>query len=211
MTNEKLARFKTEINSFFALVVMNLVFGAMAMAFGIQFIVASVTGAPGPGTGMGLRVLTGALALVGFGLGFAWVMLSAGVLRGITPIRREFHKRKGAVSDETLTCWMVRMAAHYRGNEKTIRNMVLVCTIGGFCFLLLGLLNSLEFLSFSLASGKVSLNSLLLLPAALLTLGVAVVSLISSYYLGKFSKTWGRRQDEIARSECELAEKLGRG
>jgi hypothetical protein len=211
MTNENLTRFKTEINSFFALVVMNLVFGALAMAFGIQFIVASVTGVPGAQMGMGIRAIAGALAMIGFGLGFAWVMLSARILKGINGIRREFHRQKGEISDETLTCWMVRMTAHYRGNEKTIRNMILVCTIGGFCFLFLGFLNSLEFYSLGLASGQITLNSLLLVPAALLTLGVAVVSLISSYYFRTFSKTWGLRQDEIARSECKLAENLGRG
>jgi hypothetical protein len=210
MTNEKIARFKTEINSFFALTLMNLVFGAMAMAFGIQFIVSSVTGAPGAQAGMGIRAITGALAMIGFGLGFAWVLLSARILKGITPVRREFRRHKGEISDETLTCWMVSMTAHYRGNEKTIRNMVLVCTLGGVCFLLLGLSSSLEFFSSGLASGQITLNGLLLLPAALLTLGIAVISLVSSYYLGKFSKTWGLRKDEITRSECELAEKLGR-
>ena len=101
------------------------------------------------------------------------------------------------------------MTAHYRGNKKTIRNMILVCTLGGFCFLILGVLNSLEFFSFSLSSGSFSLNNYLLIPSALLTLGVAMVSLLSSYYFTKFSKTWDHREDEISRSESELAEKLG--
>jgi lipopolysaccharide export LptBFGC system permease protein LptF len=39
-----LTRFKSELNSFFALILANLVFGAMAMAFGLQFIVGSVLG-----------------------------------------------------------------------------------------------------------------------------------------------------------------------
>ena len=71
MTKENLARFKTEINSFFALVLLNLVFGAMAMAFGMQFIVTSVMGLTGGQAAVGLRVLTGAIAMVSFGLGLS--------------------------------------------------------------------------------------------------------------------------------------------
>ena len=102
------------------------------------------------------------------------------------------------------------MTAHYRGNEKTIRNMILVCTLGGFCFLILGLLNSLEFFSVGLSSGSFSLNNYLLIPSALLTLSVAIVSLASSFWFMKFSKTWDIRQEEISRSEQELAKTLGR-
>ncbi len=50
MTTENLTRFKNEINRFFALVLRNLVFGAMAMAFGMQFIVTSVLGMTGTKT-----------------------------------------------------------------------------------------------------------------------------------------------------------------
>jgi hypothetical protein len=209
MMPENLPRFKKEINCFFALVLLNLVFGAMAMAFGMQFIVASILGLTGLQGTIILRALTGAFAMVCFGLGFSWVLFSAKILKGITMIRREFRDHQGPVPEETLTCWIVRMTAHYRGNKKTIRNMILVCTLGGFCFLTLGLLNSLEFFSFSLSSGSFSLNSYLLIPATLLTLGVAMVSLLSSYYFMKFSKTWDNREDEISRSESELAEKLG--
>ena len=210
MTKENLARFKTEINSFFALILLNLVFGAMAMAFGMQFIVTSVLGLTGGQATVGLRVLTGVIAMVSFGLGLSWVLFSARILKGITLIRREFRHHKGPVPDETLTCWIVRMTAHYRGNEKTIRNMILVCTLGGFCFLILGLLNSLEFFSIGLSSGSFTLNNYLLIPSALLTLGVAIVSLASSFWFMKFSKTWDIRQEEISRSEQELAKTLGR-
>jgi hypothetical protein len=210
MTEENLVRFKKEINSFFALVLLNLVFGAMAMAFGMQFIVASVLGLTMGQTTLVLRMLIGAFSMVCFGLGLSWVLYSARVLKGITMIRREFRYHKGPVPDETLTCWIVRMIAHYRGNGKTIRNMILVCTLGGFCFLLLGVLNSLEFFSFNLSSGSFMLNSYLLIPSALLTLGVAVVSLASSFWFTKFSKTWDLRQSEISRLEQELAKNLGR-
>jgi hypothetical protein len=209
MTPENLPRFKKEINRFFALLLLNLAFGALVMAFGMQFIVTSVLGQTGIQASAILRALTGIFAMVCFGLGLSWVLFSARILKGITQIHREFRDHKGPVPEETLTCWIVRMTAHYRGNKKTIRNMILVCTLGGFCFIILRVLNNLEFFSFSLSSGSFSLNNYLLIPSASLTLGIAMVSLLSSYYFMKFSKTWDNREDEISRSESELAEKLG--
>ena len=44
MNNDTVSQFKNELNTFFVLVLMNLVFGALAMAFGMQFMVTSVLG-----------------------------------------------------------------------------------------------------------------------------------------------------------------------
>ena len=49
MTDETFKRFRSELNSFFILIILNLVFGALAMAFGVQFIVTSGTQHSGRG------------------------------------------------------------------------------------------------------------------------------------------------------------------
>ncbi len=201
MTDETFRRFRSELNSFFILILLNLVFGALAMAFGVQFIVTSVLGVLG-GEGLTLfRIGAGILSLISFGLGISWVTSSARMLGSITEIRSEFQNLKGPVSDETVTSGIVRMVAHYRENRKTIDRMILVCTLGGVCFFVLGILNSVEFFSISLSSGRFTLNNYLLIPSALLTLGIALVSLLSSYYFSKFSKIWDLRLEETARSE----------
>jgi hypothetical protein len=210
MTAKNLVQFKSELNSFFALILLNLVFGALAMAFGMQFIIASITGLMAGQATIEFRALAGAISLVSFGLGLMWVRSSAKILKGITGIRREFRNREEPVPDETLTCWIVRLVAHYRENRKTIRTMIIVCTAGGFCFLALGIINSLEFISISFASATFTLNSYLLIHSAFLALGVGLVSLASSFYFTQFSRTWDLRQEEISRREHELAEKLGR-
>jgi len=87
--------------------------------------------------------------------------------------------------------------------------MILVCTLGGFCFLTLGIINALEFFSIGLSSGRFTLDNYFLIPAALLTLGIALVSLLSSYYFSKFSRTWDLRLLETARSEDILKKSLG--
>ncbi|MDD1677023.1 MAG: hypothetical protein LUQ40_04710 [Methanomicrobiales archaeon] len=209
MTEETLTRFRNELNSFFILVFLNLVFGALAVAFGVQFIVTSVLGLTGGQSVSVLRIVAGSISMVSFGLGIAWIISSAEIFEGIEEIRTELKSWMESVSDETITSGIVRMMAHYRENRKTIRTMILVCTLGGFCFLALGIINSVEFFSLSLSSGNFTLNNYLLIPSALLTLGVALVSLLSSYYFSKFSQVWDLRVQETERSEDELKKSLG--
>mgnify|MGYP001461368533 CR=1 FL=1 len=210
MTNRTFSRFKHELDTFFLLVLLNCVFGALALALGIQFIVASILGLPAGQTLSLTGIVAGAIAMVCLGLGLSWIVSSARILGGIKDIRTEFKGRAFPVPDETLISGIVRMIAHYRENRKTIQTMILVCTLCGFCFLALGIQGSLEFATISFTSGTITLNSLLLIPSALLALGIAAVSLISSYYFRNFSRTWDLRQIEISRSEHALAEKLGR-
>lgn len=210
MTSTIYSHFYHELNSFFLVTLLNVVFGALAIALGIQYIVASVLGLTDEEPLSLIRIMTAAISMVGFGLGLSWIVSSVEILDGIDDIRNFLKENTTPVSDEITTCGIVRMIAHYRGHRKTIRTMILVCTIGGFCFLALGIISSIEFFSFSLTSGTITLNSYLLIPSVLLALSVALVSLASSFYFSKFSKAWDLREDEISRAEHELAETLGR-
>lgn len=210
MTSTIYSHFYHELNSFFLVTLLNVVFGALAIAFGIQYIVASVLGLTDEEPLSLIQIMTAAISMVGFGLGLSWIVSSVEILDGIDDIRNFLKENTTPVSDEITTCGIVRMIAHYRGHRKTIRTMILVCTIGGFCFLALGIISSIEFFSFSLTSGTITLNSYLLIPSVLLALSVALVSLASSFYFSKFSKAWDLREDEISRAEHELAETLGR-
>jgi hypothetical protein len=64
-------------------------------------------------------------------------------------------------------------------------------------------------ISFSLTSGSFTLNTYLLIPSALLTLGIALVSLLSSYYFRKFSKAWDLRLQEADHSGDMLKKSMG--
>jgi hypothetical protein len=87
--------------------------------------------------------------------------------------------------------------------------MIRVSMFGGVCFFGLGIGTSLEFLSISSGNISFTLNNLLVIPAMLITLGIAFASLLSSAYFTKFSKTWDRRLHEIDESECTLKKTLG--
>jgi hypothetical protein len=208
MTEETYRRFRSELNSFFVLVLLNTAFGALTMAFGMQFIVTSMLGLPAGQTGIVVRLLTGILSLVCFGTGFAWVLASARILRGVTSVRREYRKSTEPVSGEILTGWIVRLMAHYRKNRETIHWMTIICALGGCIFLALGILNLVQgFFALSL-SGSVLIRILPFIAAAInLTIGLA--SLLFSTWFRKYSAVWDHRMEEASRSEDTLKKSLG--
>lgn len=210
MTETTHSRFSRELAHFFIISILNVVFGALAMAFGIQYIVMSVLGLTGGDPFSLKQIVTAGLSMIAFGLGLSWIISSVEILDGIDDIRKSLNESTIPTRDEITTCGIVRMIAHYRGHRKTIRTMILVCTIGGFCFLALGIISSIELFSFSLSSGTITLNSLHLIPSAILALGIGLISLVSSFYFSKFSKVWDIREVEISRAEQELADTMER-
>lgn len=199
MTDTVEMRFRRELNSFFAVTLLNVIFAAQAIGLGITYVVASVLGTaevPTPA----LRVLAGALALVAFGLGLAWMRSSARVLRGVALVRRPFRRRRDPPSEEDVTRGIVGMVAHYRENRATVRTMILVCIAGGIFFLVQGLVSALESASLSLSAGNITLNAFALIPAAVFSLGIGLVGLLSAYYFTRFSRSWDLRLDETARA-----------
>jgi len=210
-----LSQFRTEIRQFFLVSLLNLVFAAIAIAIGVQYMVTAILSQtidpfiPGFPMIPGLRIFTGAIAMICFGLGIRWILSTVRIFEGIVTIKDDLEKASDTITDERLTCLIVRMLAHYRDNRKTIRTMILVCTLGGGCFFVLGIANSLKVLSISSGGFAFTLDNLLLIPAMLLTLGIALASLLSSYYFSKFAKVWDRRLHEIDASECALKKTLG--
>ncbi len=211
MTDTVHSRFFRELDSYTLVILMNVVFGALAMAFGIHYIVSSLTEQAGGHFFSLLRIVIAAFSMAGFGIGLSWIISGVEIMDGLDDIRSACRDRKAPITAEVTTRGIVRMIAHYRGHRKTIRTMALVCTLGGFCFLVLGILSSIEFFSVSLTSGTITLDSALLIPPALLSLGIAIVSLVSSFYFARFAKAWDVREGEISRAEQVLAHTLDRG
>ena len=214
MTNT-LSQFRTEIRHFFLVSLLNLVFAAIAIAIGVQYMVTAIIGQtldpliPGFPVIPGFHIFTGAVAMVSFGLGIRWILSTVRIYEGIVTIKDDLTRNGDAITDERLTCLIVRMLAHYRDNRTTIRTMILVCTLGGVLFFVLGIANSLKVLSVTSTGFAFTVDNLLLIPAMLLTLGISLASLLSSYYFSRFSMVWERRLHEIGESECSLKQKLG--
>ncbi len=209
LMNPSFSRFKREVRHFHRIAILNIVFAALAIALGISYIVMAVAG---QNTGIfspDLRILTGMLALVSFGLGISWLLSTKRVFTGVAAIKGDLDSLGDMGTEEQVTCLIVRMLAHYRGNKATIRKMILVCTAGGCVFFLLGIADSLETLAITGTGGEFTLNAMYLIPPMFVSLGIAMVSLLSSYYFHTFSMTWDRRLCTIDESECTLKQSLG--
>jgi hypothetical protein len=204
-----LNQFKTEIQHFSNVSVLNLVFSALAIGFGVAYLVAVVSGQILNPAMARFPMPFGAVAMVCFGLGISWLLSTARIFEGVIIIRKDLDREGTAITDERLTCLIVQMFAHYRDNRDTIRTMILICTLGGGCFLALGILTSLEFLGIFGTVAEFSLNAYRPIPSMLVILGISIASLFSSYYFSKFSKTWDLRMNEIEQSECTLKKTLG--
>ena len=203
MRNDVSTQFEDEIKSFWILSFLNLVFAAITMAYGVMFIVTRLQEMAQAGF---LSVLPVIIVIVGFAatvLGIKWIVSSVEIFSSIEEHKSAYDARKGQMTPEETTGFIIQMVNQYRTNKALIHTMIFVCTLGGFCFFALGIMSSIEFISLGLTSGTVSLNYLLI-PSALLSLGIAMVSLTCSYYFRKYTSVWDMRLSEISRSENML-------
>jgi len=207
MGNDTVTQFRAELNSFFVLVLLNMAFGALAMAFGMQYMIMAVLGLPLVQTAPALRVLAGIISMIGFGLGLMWILTSARVLRGMRGIRREFRSHAGPMPDELLTGWIVRMLAHYREHKPILPWMITISRLGGCCFVTLGIVNILQGMTALNASGAWG-DIALPFGAAAINLAIGIVTIIISIGFHRYSRAWDERLDATANNESILKRTL---
>jgi hypothetical protein len=199
MTDTPLNQFKSELDSFVIIVSMNMAAGALAMALAMTYIIVSIQGQPAWQIPAPLRIAVAILFMIGFGFGLNWIVASGRILRGVKPVRREYRNRNGPVPDETLTCWIVRVLAHYRENRSTIRWMVPMPFIGGSAFLLLGFSNLVQGIW-----GPDDPFRWFAFTAAAINLTIGSAGIVCVRYFRRYSAAWDERIETAARSENAL-------
>jgi hypothetical protein len=75
--------------------------------------------------------------------------------------------------------------------------------------LILGIATCLEAISIPADGSGFTLNYFRIIPGMLFTVGIALVTLLSSRSLSQYAKVWDSRLHEIKESECALKQKLG--
>jgi len=200
MTDTLLKRFVAELDTFFVLVLLNITFGALAMATGMQYIFGAVAGTATLLPAALPQPAGAAVAMISFGLGLCWLIAGARILRGITAIRREYRHHSGQIPPEILTCWIVRLMAHYRTNRAAICWMIPVCGAGGIVFLILGTENLLQ----GFAAGFGFFPFL----AAAINLTIGSSGLASALIFRQYAARWDERSDMVSGSEDTLQHAL---
>jgi hypothetical protein len=207
MTEISVKQFGTELTSFFVLVLLNLMLGALAMAIVIQIIITTLLQHfPVDIPSLLLSLLVVLFGLTGIGICIFWVMTSARILRGIKKVRNEYRYHAIPVQSEILTGWIVAVVAHYRENRPVIRRMTSISTLGGATFLALGVANFIEGIqAFAVAGGG---NGYLAFLAAIinLTLGVGTLHFARGFRI--YSDAWDLRIDRVMRDEESLQRTL---
>jgi hypothetical protein len=205
------ATFAAELQSFFLLCLLSLVFGSLAMAFGLQFILSALLamGQTGDyGILLFFRALAGWAAAV---IGFRWILSSAKVLKGVNRIRRDFRALGRPVSGETVTGFIARMMAHYREHWKTIWRMNLIATLGGCIFLALGIVNLVQGLSAGYPAPGPDSAYLFPFVAAATNIAIGLVSLLSSAWFRQYARAWELRLIEATQGEEALEKSMEQG
>jgi hypothetical protein len=211
MTETSLQQFGKELTSFFALVLLNLVFGALAMAVGMQVIVATLLQYPAGETPFIIAAARILLGTAGFAIGFFWILSSAKILRGIGNVRREYRDHaEGPVMDETLTGWIVSVLAHYRGNRTVIRWMTLIAAAGGLIYLALGIANLVQGAQALLGVAGQG-PGVIAFAAAAVNLTIGLVAIYFSRWFHRYSRVWDLRLEQADSGVESLKRVLGSG
>jgi hypothetical protein len=208
MTETSLRQFGKELNSFFALVLLNLVFGALAMATGIQVILATLLQYPA-GEAFSFIIFAARILLgtAGIAIGFFWIPASAKILRGIRDVRKEYREHApGPVPAEILTGWIVSVLAHYRENRTVIRWMTLIAAAGGLIYLALGIANLVQ--GGQALASPVQGNGAIAFLAAAINLTIGLVSIFLSRAFHRYSRVWDLRLEQADAGGESLARAL---
>lgn len=210
MTDTTGTAFHAELRSFFALALLNIVFAALTLAFGVSIVVTQASALLGAGTVQpgpaAYLLLGGGAALVGLW----WLPKGAQVLGDVDDIREEAETSVDRGPEEALRL-MVRMMALYRDQREVIERMVLVSRIGGVVFLLAGALNLVGLVAQVVETdGAAAPSTPIGVAGVAVTLGMGVVALVVSALFEKYRAAWETRLAESDRVDAILDRQMER-
>jgi hypothetical protein len=207
MITETEAKFQRELNSFKGLVILNIVFGALAMALAIAIVVQSILALIQTQSLLLPEIALVPLGFVVAAISIRWLVSSAELLEGVEDMKEDYQRNKNTLDEEGITAQIVKMMAHYRENKLTIKTMMLISRIAGGCFLISG--------GFSLATAVINAMAgapigdvLIQLLGTGFSFAMATASLTIPHFFGKYSKIWDYRLKETAKAEIELSRQL---
>jgi len=207
MMNETTNKLQRELRSLYALAIINIVFGGLAMAIGVSTSVPNIFTLIATKELMSSQTLLTIIGFIAFGVSLRWLISSAEILNEATDIKDVYEGKRENVTDEVLTGLIVRMMSYYRQNKATIKKLQVVSAVGGICFLISG--------TFALAN---TLPSLTMEPPLWITafkvlgiamnFGIGMAGLLITYFFGKYSSTWDYRLKTSEDAEKELEKQL---
>jgi hypothetical protein len=212
MKNETENKFRSELRSFFGLIMLNLLTVSLVIGLGIVSSVTILIQRTQSGD-----LLVPSLALVPLGVataacGLYWIVQTVDLTRDVADIHQAYEDLpKGEAGGVSITALMIKMAALYRANRTLIARMKALGTLGGVTFVLLGGSQIASELWTIAASSSIMDGTGDLIGALIggsITITVGITALLTARYFSIYSKVWDARIAETAKIEDVLKQKL---
>lgn len=222
MQTEVGRKFGREMDSFFFLSLMNVVFSSIAMGLSIALTITSlVTSIKAIADGYAIAiggiylVFPPQLILVGLGIVAAivsgrWLIASSEILSDVDDIKDAYKESLGADGGDAITSLIVRAMAYYRERRATIRRLCVISRLGGACFFASAAAQAING-ALQLYGAWDPTGALLVVVSVLLSLGLGIAGFLTPRFFSRYSTTWERRIRDGERAEGELIKLLEGG
>lgn len=188
------SRLGSELGSFYALIVINIIASAVAMGLSISYavpgILAFVKALPNVDAPHSLPLVAIAIAI--FGAAISWLVSSAEIFDEVQELR-------GGAEEGEPTSLIVKTLALYRARKTTFLRMAWVSKVTGIAFLVMGICNSFTFIT----SGG-SDQPILAAIAIALNFAMGSAALYIPHLFDNFTKVWEGRLAQSAKTEEAL-------
>jgi hypothetical protein len=206
MNNDIIKQINKEIFIFIGLSVVNIIFAAISLAMGIVLIVNNIFYLFESGQFIDINL---GYIIAGIGLsliGFWWIIHSVSLMDFNTEIQFKFSNKKSDFSEEKITSIIVKMISYYRENNKNIKRMILISKVGGFFFIINGLISTIDFFS-KLDSAFIINDNIMQIAGIILVFSWGILSLYIPRFISKFANFWEYRIKKTNEAE-ELIRKI---
>lgn len=185
-------KFQREMRSFNALLIMNIVVGAVGMGMSISHGVIKLLTLTLPLTIDSIVTLPlVALGLIGFGISINWLISTVEIFSDAQEINEDYDNATKSPNSDAITSLIVKSMSYYRSKKSAIKQMSWVSRIAGMCFLALAI--------YGIAASLLGFGEVNLLMAAAssgVNIAIGVVALYIPRSFSNFSSSWDYRLNE---------------
>jgi hypothetical protein len=205
--NETIKKFQRELGSLYALAIINIVFGGLAMALGVSTSIQNIFTLIASKEIISPQIPLTIISFIAFGVSLRWLISSAEILNEAADIKEDYEEKRENVTDEVLTGLIIQMTSHYRQNKTTIRKLQVVSAVGGLYFLISGTLTLANTLPSLMVEASLWITAFKVFGIAL-NFGIGIAGLLITYFFGKYSSTWDYRLQKSVHAEKTLEKQL---
>jgi len=201
MSEVTASRFVRELTSFYALSIINMTFGAVAMALSVSFGIHNALALVNAINILFPQLMFCILGFLAFGLSLRWLLTSVEILDGVQSIKDEYEKKEADLVSDDVIGLIIQAMAYYREKRTTMLKLVTASKIAGICFFV----NGATILFSSVFSASGAWDLLLSFVGVLLNLAVGLSGACIPVYFKRYVSTWEERLQGSVKAEKDLA------